>query len=193
MFSWRNNKNVSIFLLKDVSYLNVGEPKNLFITKFALLKSTLLLIWNVWAKTWENVPFDVCTQRRLTSACASAQSDQSIRCPHEETLQPSADSDQTARMCRLIWIFAGRTCPKVRFLMLRLISEKAHADTEGMPVRRVWSLRLRTSVDSMTTLTCDKGTDWPIYAEWILLLKHFPQVHFLYTGCLVSFYYCHVL
>ena len=34
---------------------------------------------------------------------------------------PSEDSDQTARMRRLIWIFAGRTCPKVRFLMLQLI------------------------------------------------------------------------
>ena len=26
---------------------------------------------------------------------------------------PSEDSDQTVRMCRLIWIFAGRTCPNV--------------------------------------------------------------------------------
>ena len=32
---------------------------------------------------------------------------------------PSEDSDQTARMRSLIWIFAGRTCPKVHFLMLR--------------------------------------------------------------------------
>ena len=27
---------------------------------------------------------------------------------------PSEDSDQTARMRSLIWMFAGRTCPKVR-------------------------------------------------------------------------------
>ena len=31
------------------------------------------------------------------------------------------DSNQTAWMRRLIWIFAGRTCPKVRFLTLRLV------------------------------------------------------------------------
>ena len=31
---------------------------------------------------------------------------------------PSEDSDQTARMRRLIWIFAGRTCPKVPFVRL---------------------------------------------------------------------------
>ena len=34
---------------------------------------------------------------------------------------PSEDSDQTARMRRLIWIFAGRTCPVVRFLPLRIL------------------------------------------------------------------------
>ena len=33
---------------------------------------------------------------------------------------PSEDSDQTARIRRLIWIFAGRTCPTVCFLMLWL-------------------------------------------------------------------------
>ena len=33
---------------------------------------------------------------------------------------PSKDSDRTERMHRLVWIFAGGICPKVRFLMLRL-------------------------------------------------------------------------
>ena len=33
-----------------------------------------------------NVPSDMCAQRRLGSACACAQSDQSICYPHEETL-----------------------------------------------------------------------------------------------------------
>ena len=34
---------------------------------------------------------------------------------------PSEDSDQTAQMRRLIWIFAGRTFTKARFLTLRFI------------------------------------------------------------------------
>ena len=34
---------------------------------------------------------------------------------------PTEDSDQPARMRRLISFFAGRTCPKVRFLPLRSI------------------------------------------------------------------------
>ena len=43
----------------------------------------------------------MCAQRRLKSACVSAQSDQSLRYPHEETLHPwlsSEDSDQAARI-----------------------------------------------------------------------------------------------
>ena len=34
------------------------------------------------------------------------------------------DSDQTAWMCKLIWISAGSTCPKVRFLKLWFICTK---------------------------------------------------------------------
>ena len=58
----------------------------------------------------------LCTKRRLRSAWASAQSDQRLRCPHENNLGSlathlahSKDSDQTGRMPRLIWVFAGRT------------------------------------------------------------------------------------
>ena len=57
----------------------------------------------------------MCAHRRLRSAWASAQSDQSFRCPHEESLDPYLpfertveDSDQTGRMPWLIWVFAGR-------------------------------------------------------------------------------------
>ena len=48
------------------------------------------------------------------------QSDQS---PLSLAIQNAAseDSDETARMRRLIWIFAGRTRSKVRFLTLRLL------------------------------------------------------------------------
>ena len=34
----------------------------------------------------ENVPSDMCARRRFKSARGSAQSDQNLRCPHEETL-----------------------------------------------------------------------------------------------------------
>ena len=58
----------------------------------------------------------VCAQRRLRSAWASTQSDQSFRCQHEEKawvfsylISASEDSDQTGQMPRLIWVFPGRT------------------------------------------------------------------------------------
>ena len=66
----------------------------------------------------------LCAQRRLRSAWASAQSDQSLCCLHEETLGPlitywahSEDSDQTGWMPRLIWVFAGHICNFVAFVM----------------------------------------------------------------------------
>ena len=45
---------------------------------------------------------DMCAQRKLRSACASAQTDQSLRCPHVKNFA-------SLRMRRLIWIFTGRT------------------------------------------------------------------------------------
>ena len=57
----------------------------------------------------------VCAQRRLRSAWASAQSDQSLRCALNGQLKTqaffmwTAKTDQTGRMPRLIWVFAGRT------------------------------------------------------------------------------------
>ena len=42
----------------------------------------------IWPVTWENVPSDMCARQRLKLACASVQSDQSHRCPHEETFRP---------------------------------------------------------------------------------------------------------
>ena len=57
----------------------------------------------------------LCAQRRLRSAWAFARSNQSLRCPHEESLGPylpikrTAKTDKTERMPRLIGVFAGRT------------------------------------------------------------------------------------
>ena len=49
--------------------------------------SSMMLQW-LWAVTWENVHSRMCGQSRHKSTCACAQSDQSLRCPHEETLHP---------------------------------------------------------------------------------------------------------
>ena len=69
----------------------------------------------------------LCAQRRLRSAWVSTQSDQSLRCALNRSKDPSflhadsKDSDQTGRIPRLIWVFAGRTCHFVGFFTRRLI------------------------------------------------------------------------
>ena len=50
-----------------------------------------------WDAAWQNQQNGHCAQRRHRSACASAQSDQSLRCPHEETLGPQLPIERTAK------------------------------------------------------------------------------------------------
>ena len=68
----------------------------------------------------------ICALNEDRSACTSVQSDQSslFAWRNVATLPikkaPNDDFDQTTQRRRLIWIFAGRTCLKARFLTLRL-------------------------------------------------------------------------
>ena len=50
------------------------------------------------AASWQNQQNGMCAQRRLRSAWTSAQSDQSLRCPHEESLGPWLSTERTARL-----------------------------------------------------------------------------------------------
>ena len=78
---------------------------------------------DIWDAAWQNQQSDLCAQRRLWSAWAFAQSDQSLRCPHEETLGPQLPIECTAKtLIRLGgwpgWtVFAGRTGDLVGFVM----------------------------------------------------------------------------
>ena len=49
------------------------------------------------AASWQNQQNGMCAQRRLRSAWASAQSDESIRCPHEESLGPYLPIERIAK------------------------------------------------------------------------------------------------
>ena len=86
-----------------------------------------------WAVAWQNQQNGMCAQQRLRSAWASAQSDQGCPGWSEFSLcaqwiakessflhADSEDSDQTGRMPRLIWVFAGRTNHFVGFVVRRL-------------------------------------------------------------------------
>ena len=73
-----------------------------------ILLCFIVLFVSKWAPSQLNQQNDLCAQRRLRSAWASAQSDQCLHWPHEETLGPqlpierTAKTDQTWRMPRLI-------------------------------------------------------------------------------------------
>ena len=51
----------------------------------------------IWATSWQNQQNSMWAQRRLRSAWPSAQSDQSLRCPHEETLGPQPATERKAK------------------------------------------------------------------------------------------------
>ena len=83
------------------------------------------LFYNIkWVASWQNQQNGMCAQRRLRSA----QADQSLRCPHEESLGPklpierTAKTDQTGRMPRLSWDFARAHSHFDGFVMRRLKS-----------------------------------------------------------------------
>ena len=52
---------------------------------------------SIWAASWQNQQNGLCVQRRLRSAWASAQFDQSLPCPHEESLAPKLPTKYTAK------------------------------------------------------------------------------------------------
>ena len=56
------------------------------------------------AASWQNQQNGMCTQQRLRSAWASAKSDQSLCCPHEESLGPT---ERTAKTLNRLGWFPG--------------------------------------------------------------------------------------
>ena len=83
-----------------------------------------------WAAAWQNQQNGHCAQRRHRSAWASVQSDQSSLSTWRNIASSPTnwahceDSDQTVRMSRLIWVFAGRKGHFVGFVMRWLTFRK---------------------------------------------------------------------
>ena len=72
-----------------------------------------------------NVLLGMHAQRRFRSACAFAQADQNLHLAHfwiakdaNSLHADNEDSDQPVHPRRLIRVFVGRTCQKVRFLTM---------------------------------------------------------------------------
>ena len=80
-------------------------------------------------------------QCRLRSACASFMM---------MMIANNIDPDQTARMCWLIWVYAGRTCQKINFFSERLISIKSPDQGPCYPQTK-----------SLGTIECFNGEQMP--------------------------------
>ena len=74
-----------------------------------------------WAAAWQNLQIDLCAQWRLrpvwSESLQSAWRNLGSLATH---LAQSEDSELTARVRRLVWVFAGRTYHFVDFVVLRL-------------------------------------------------------------------------
>ena len=84
-----------------------------------------------WTSAWQNKQNDICAQRRLRSAWASAH-----WIPKDPSFlyADSEDSDQTGRMPRLLWVFAGRTC---NFVLSRAGSNRIEDTQEILQSRSI--------------------------------------------------------
>ena len=91
--------------VRDWEYFTF-EHFDLQIASYIMMSATYgksNLLWQatcdkiIWAASWQNQQNGMCTQRRLRSAWASAQSDQSLRCPHDESLGPQLPIEHTAK------------------------------------------------------------------------------------------------
>ena len=95
----------------------LSSPLFQYISSHNVRKHTF---WHVEPPRHKNVPSNMCAQQRLKKKgllirvfVVRLNKFCFLRAIRKA---PSEDSDQTARMRRLIWIFAWCTCPKVRFL-----------------------------------------------------------------------------
>ena len=82
---------------------------------------------SIWAASWQNQQNDFVPSKTQVSLGIRPVWSESLLCAQWVAKDPSflhadsEDSDQTERMPRLIWVFAGITCHFVGFVMKQLI------------------------------------------------------------------------
>ena len=82
---------------KVLTYLSICLEAGVWNYKVGVKNSKLSHVTGNLSRLMSKPTKWVCAQRRLRSAWASAQSDQSLRCPHEETLIPKLPNERTAK------------------------------------------------------------------------------------------------
>ena len=83
---------------------------------------------------------------------------------------PGEDSDQIARMRRLIWIFAGRTSAKVCFLTLQLTLFESYANNNYAIIKSLFC-QFRYVIYNCSISQC-KTDFWPPQQIWNIVVMH---------------------
>ena len=125
----------------------------------------------IWAAAWQNRQNELCTQWSVRSAWAFAQSDQTLRCPCEETFGPKLpiecipkESDQTGRMLRLIlslpwayrpycWFWCAQShlwCMIFSIIHLQIIWCKHFVRINNLPTNQVLKCYSELSICNMS-------------------------------------------
>ena len=101
-----------------------------------------------WAEPCDIVSSGICGQWRPRSACASAQSDQGLRCPLPESLdtieciKETKDLDDTLRMRKMMWFRTFSACPKALFRLRLLKWYRVQFDMQSVGIPTVSADRL---------------------------------------------------
>ena len=79
--------------------MKLGDSLDKFGIQFRVILKLIILrqLLHNWAALWQKQQNCMCAQRRLSSAWASTQSDQSLRCPLEEILDPYLSIKRTTK------------------------------------------------------------------------------------------------
>ena len=98
-----------------ISFFVIVIEYKLNLLQFAFIHEAKISYWNIWAEAHHFLQYSMYAQRTQVSLCIRADWSKSLlttrRCFWSLITHrvPWEDFDQIARMCRLIWVFAGHT------------------------------------------------------------------------------------
>ena len=148
----------SMFFDKSwLSYWSAQQPKSKFRTK--------------WATSYKTNKMTVRPAKTQISLGISPDWSESLLCTHWVAKDPSSlyadseDSDQTGRMPRLIWVFAGHLCHFIGFVMRRptcivWLTWQSHFDFNSV----IWLICCSKDLD-WSSLSNYVKTEWPESAQ----------------------------